>query len=159
MAQVQAWRNFKRMQATACVFASLVYLAAAVHAWQVLPGDPRLKAAVTVGFPAFYALACAILPLRLKPLRKVLKRYVWMSFEAGFGQSALSVIVGLGFLALAAVFIYLQIHNVATGGRYPAGVFSGYGAGIGILIAQALLVLSLERDPEVRARIEGGTNS
>ena len=77
-----------------------------------------------------------------------------MSFEAGFGQTVLSVIVGLSVLALAAVFIYLQIHGVAAGGRYPAGVFSGYGAGIGILIAQALLVLSLERDPEVRSRIE-----
>jgi hypothetical protein len=33
-------------------------------------------------------------------------------------------------------------------------VFSGYAAGIGILFVQAVLVRSLERDPEVRSRIE-----
>jgi hypothetical protein len=42
---------------------------------------------------------------------------------------------------------------VAHGGRYPAGVFSGYGAGIGILFAQAILVRALERDPALRSRI------
>ena len=44
--------------------------------------------------------------------------------------------------------------GAADGGRYPAGVFSGYAAGIGILAAQAVLVRVLERDPEVRRQIE-----
>lgn len=151
---VRAWRNFKRMQASACAFASLVYLGAVIHAWRVLPGSSSLKLAVTLAFPAFYFVACLVLPLQIRPVRKVLKRYVWMSFAAGFGQTPGSVISGLGLLAFAAGFIYLQIAGVATGGRYPAGVFSGYGAGIGILFAQALLVFALEREPKIREIIE-----
>ena len=151
---VPAWRNFKRMQASACLFASLIYIAACLHAWRVLPGSIGLKAAVTVAFPAIYFAAAFVLPLVIPALRRRLKRYVWMSFAAGFGQTPVSVLTGLGLLAVAAVFIYLQVAGVATGGRYPAGVFSGYGAGIGILFAQALLVLVLEREPKIREIIE-----
>ena len=152
--QVEAWRKFKRMQASACAFASLVYLGAVIHAWRVLPGPTNLKLAVTLAFPAFYFVAALVLPLRVRPIRKALKRYVWMSFAAGFGQTPVSVLSGLGLLAFAAAFIYLQIAGVAHGGRYPAGVFSGYGAGIGILFAQALLVFALEREPKIREIIE-----
>ncbi|HTI67537.1 MAG TPA: hypothetical protein VL460_08360 [Caulobacteraceae bacterium] len=151
---VQAWRNFKRMQASTCVFATLIYAAAVLHAWRVLPGAVGLKLAVTLAFPACYFLAALLLPLQIRPLRRLLKRYVWMSFAAGFGQTPVSVISGLGLLAFAAVFIYLQVAGVASGGRYPAGVFSGYGAGIGILFAQAFLVLVLEREPKIREIIE-----
>lgn len=154
MVHVRAWRNFKRMQASACVFATLVYAGAVIHAWEVLPGPDSLKAAVTIAFPAFYFMASLVLPLQIRPVRRLLKRYVWMSFAAGFGQTAGSVISGLGLLAFAAVFIYLQVASVAHGGRYPAGVFSGYGAGIGILFAQALLVFALEREPKIREIIE-----
>jgi hypothetical protein len=151
---VQAWRDFKRMQASACLFATLIYVGAVLHAWRVLPGAQGLKLAVTLGFPAFYFAAALLAPLRVKPLRRLLKRYVWMSFAAGFGQGPVSVLTGLGLLAAAAVFIYLQVAGVADGGRYPAGVFSAYGAGIGILYAQALLMLSLEREPKIREIIE-----
>ena len=61
-----------------------------------------------------------------------------MSFKAGFGQTPFSVLSGLGLLAFAAVFIYLQISSVQNGGRYPAGVFAGYAAGIGILFSTLL---------------------
>jgi uncharacterized membrane protein YbhN (UPF0104 family) len=152
---IPAWRRFKRMQRSTCACACLIYAGAAVHAWRVLPGLDGLKVAVTLVFPAVYALAAFIVPLQVGPIRRGLKRYVWMSFKAGFGQTTISVITGLGLLATAAVFIYLQIAGVAKGGRYPSGVFSGYGAGIGILFAQALLSSALERDPEVRAVIEG----
>ena len=152
--QLESWRRFKRMQASACAFASLIYLAATVHAWRVLPGPATLKMIVTLAFPAVYFLAALVLPLQIKPIRRMLKRYVWMSFAAGFGQTPLSVLTGLGLLAGAAGFIYLQIAGVAHGGRYPAGVFSGYGAGIGILFAQATLVYALEREPKIRAIIE-----
>lgn len=154
MVYVTAWRNFKRMQASTCLFASLIYLGAVVHAWRVLPGSVGLKLAVTLAFPAVYFVLAFVAPLTIKPLRRLLKRYVWMSFAAGFGQTPMSVLSGLGLLGFAALFIYLQIHGVAQGGRYPAGVFSGYGAGIGILFAQAVLVLVLEREPKIREIIE-----
>ncbi len=151
---VERWRHFKRMQASACVFATLIYIAAVLYAWRVLPGAPSLKLAVTLAFPALYFAAAFIVPLRVKPVRRMLKRYVWMSFAAGFGQSPISVLSGLGLLAAAAAFIYFQVAGVADGGRYPAGAFSAYGAGIGILFAQALLVLHLEQEPKIREIIE-----
>ncbi|OYX31190.1 MAG: hypothetical protein B7Y99_10800 [Caulobacterales bacterium 32-69-10] len=151
---VERWRNFKRMQASACLFATLIYIAAVLYAWRVLPGAPSLKLAVTLAFPALYFAAAFIVPLRVRPVRRVLKRYVWMSFAAGFGQTPISVLSGLGLLGAAAAFIYFQVAGVADGGRYPAGVFSGYGAGIGILFAQALLVLHLEQEPKIREIIE-----
>ena len=93
-------------------------------------------------------------PLAAPPLKRGLARYVWMSFQAGFGQTPISVLTGVGLLAAAALFIYWQVWAVGHGGRYPAGVFSGYAAGIGILAAQAILVRALETVPEVRKQIE-----
>ncbi len=151
---VAAWRRFKRMEAVSCLVALLIYAGAGLHAWRVLPGPQSLKAAVIVVFPAVYALATFVLPLQIRPLRRVLKRYVWMSFSAGFGQTPLSVLGGLGLIGFAAGFIYLQTAGVAHGGRYPAGAFSAFGAGIGVLFAQALLVTALEREPKIRALIE-----
>ena len=149
-----AWRNFRRMQDCCCLFASLIYLAAAIHAWRVLPGPSQTKLIFTVAAPLIFLSLIMLLPLVMGGLRRQLLRYVWMSFNAGFGQTVGSIISGLGLLAFAAGFIYWQIAGVAKGGRYPAGVFSGYAAGIGILYVQALMVRALERDPQVRKRIE-----
>lgn len=153
-AHTPAWRNFRRMQDCACVVACLIYAGAVVHAWRVLPGPPQKKLVFTLAAPLIFLSLTLLLPLALGGLRRLLRHYVWLSYKAGFGQTPGSIISGLGLLAFAAGFIYLQIAGVARGGRYPAGVFSGYAAGIGILIVQAALVRSLERDPEVRARIE-----
>ena len=87
-------------------------------------------------------------------LRSWLIRYVWMSFQAGFGQTAASILAGVGLLGGAALFMYLQIGAAARGGPYPSAVFAGYAAGIGILIAQAALVRVLEKLPEVKKEIE-----
>ena len=100
------------------------------------------------------ALLALGLPLALGGLRRPLTRYVWMSFQAGFGQSVRSILSGVVLLGGAAAFMYWQISSAAHGGRYPAGVFSGYAAGIGILAAQAALVRVLEKVPEVRKQIE-----
>jgi hypothetical protein len=152
-AHTPAWRNFKRMQDSACLVASLIYAGAVVHAWRVLPGPSQKKLVFTLAAPLIFLALTILLPLVMGRLRRLLRRYVWMSFNAGFGQTPGSIISGLGLLAFAAVFIYLQIAGVSHGGRYPAGVFSGYAAGIGILFVQAALVRSLERDPEVQSRI------
>ena len=150
----RAWRDFKRMQGAACVFAALVYAAAALHAWRVLPVDVDLKRACLLMFPALYAMAVLVGALQIGPLRRRLKRYVWLSFAAGFGQTAVSVLTGFGVLAAAAAMVYLSIHTAANGGRYPAGAFSAFGAGLGVLFAQGLLVFALEREPKVREIIE-----
>lgn len=142
------------MQDVAVGAASLIYAGAVVNAFQVLPGGPALIAQRTLIWPALFLLLSLCLPLLAPPLKKILVRYVWLSFQAGFGQTALSVLTGVGLLAAAALFIYWQVWAVAHGGRYPAGVFSGYAAGIGILAAQAVLVRALETVPEVRRQIE-----
>jgi hypothetical protein len=152
--QTRAWRNFKRMQDVAVTAGMLIYAGAVIHAWRVLPGVPQLKFELTLLFPAAFLVLFWLGPLVVPPVRQLLGRYVWMSFDAGFGQTPMSVIVGVGVLATAAAFIYLQVSGVAHGGRYPAGVFSGYGAGIGILLAQAIVVRLLERQPDVRRKIE-----
>ena len=152
----RAWRNFRRMQDSALLFASLIYLGAVLHAWRVLPGPVERKATFTLAFPGAFLVLSVLAFLAFAPGRRWVERYVWMSFKAGFGQTAASVLAGLGLLVFAAGFIYLQVAGVARGGRYPAGVFSGYAAGIGVIIAQTVLTHRMQRDPQVRRLIEVG---
>lgn len=158
MTFTRAWTNFKRMQDSTVAAACLIYAGAVLHAFRVLPGEEALKVQRMLVWPALFLAVSVALPLAIGGLRRLLRRYVWMSFAAGFGQTAVSVLTGVGLLCAAALFIYWHVAAVAHGGRYPAGVFSGYAAGIGILIAQACLARQLERDPQVRqviVRCEG----
>ena len=150
----RAWRNFKRMQDLTVAVASLIYAAAAVHAIGRLPGGEGLVLRWILLWPALYLLASLVAPLVIPPVRRGLAKYVWMSFQAGFGQTPGSIVTGLVLLLGAAGFIYWQIASVAATGTYRANVFSAYAAGIGILAAQAVLVRFLERAPEVRSVIE-----
>ncbi|CAN7217135.1 hypothetical protein LJR219_000719 [Phenylobacterium sp. LjRoot219] len=150
----RAWRNFKRMQDMTVVVASLIYAAAAVHGLSRLPGGEALVLRWVLLWPAMFLVASLIAPLLIRPVRRGLTRYVWMSFQAGFGQTPGSIVTGLLLLLGAALFIYWQVASVAVTGAYRANVFSAYAAGIGILAAQAVLVRDLERRPEVRALIE-----
>ena len=151
----RAWRDFKRMQLAAVIFAGLVYAGAVLHAWDAVPAAPSVKRAFLLAFPAVYGMAVLVVTLQMRAARRMLKRYVWMSFAAGFGQSPVSVLTGLGVLGAAAAFIYWRVHAAAAGGAsYPAGVFSAFGAGLGVLCAQALLTSALEREPKIRAIIE-----
>jgi len=154
MAHTPAWKSFKRTQDLTVAMASLIYAGAVVHAFARLPWTLGVITQRTLIFPAVYLVASVSLPLALGWLRRPLTRYVWMSFEAGFGQTLFSVVSGIALLGGAAGFMYWQISTAVPGGRYPTGVFSAYAAGIGILAAQAALVRVLERHPDVKKEIE-----
>lgn len=154
MTHKRAWRNFKRMQDMTVASALLIYAGAVLHAFDRLPGGTYLISQRTLVWPGVFLLLSLGLPLAVGAFRRALARYVWMSFQAGFGQTAGSVLTGVGLLGGAALFMYWQIAGAVDGGRYPAGVFAGYAAGIGILGAQAALVRLLERHPDVRRQIE-----
>jgi len=149
----RAWVNFKRMEDMTVAAAVLIYAAAVNQAFKLLPGGAEVVARWTLVWPVAFLVVAAVLPLAIPLIRRWLARYVWMSFRAGFGQTPGSVLVGVGFLLGAALLIHQQMSGIAETGRYPANIFSAYAAGIGILIAQAVLVRRLERLPEVRALI------
>jgi hypothetical protein len=146
---------FRRMQYSAFVVGALIYAAAAVHAWRVLPGDAGLKLERMVLYPGALFLVTLIAPLAAPPLRQALETHIWISFRTGFGQSVISVLALTLVLATAAGFIYADTAAAVHGGRFPASAFAGYAAGVGVLLAQAVLVRRMERDPALRATIEG----
>ena len=154
MAHTSAWRTFKRTQDLTVLTAVLVYCGAVVHAFARLADDRATLVRSIIGLPAIFLLLSLAVPLLAGVIRRPLARYVWATFQAGFGQTVGSVLGGVFLLGGAAGFIYWQIGVAAAGGRGPAGVFCGYAAGIGILAAQAALVRVLERHPEVKAQIE-----
>ncbi|MGH6955891.1 MAG: hypothetical protein ACREEW_04415 [Caulobacteraceae bacterium] len=143
------------MQYSAFAAGALIYAAAAIHAWNVLPGDDSAKAKWVLIYPGAYFLATLVIPLAAPPLRRLLKAHMWISFRTGFGQSVVSVLSVVLVLAVAAGFVYADTAGAAHGGRFPASAFAAYAAGVGVLLAQALLVRPIERDPVLRTRIEG----
>ena len=154
MALTRPWRIYRRMQDSALAVGVLVYTAAAVDAWRVLALTARAKTALLALFPAGYLGLTLLACLTIPALRRALRAHLWTSYRTGFGQSAISVLSGLGLLILVAGLIVLQVHGVARGGRSPGGAFAGYGAGVGLLLAQAVLVRRIERDPAFRPLIE-----
>ena len=154
MALASSWRLFKRMQHTLLAVAALTYLGAALEAWRLPSAGETLKLARTAVFPGMFLVISVTLVLGVPGLRHALLRHMWTSYRTGFGQSVISVLAGVGVLFVLAGFIFWQIHDAAHGGRYPGGAFSGYGAGIGLLIAQAVLLRRIEEDPELRRRTE-----
>ncbi len=150
-----SWRIFRRMQDSVLAVGLLVDAGAVVDAWRVLPGDASFKARLTLLFPVTYLIAVLAGSLALPAARKALKRHLWLSYRTGFGQSVVSVISGLGLLVAVAGLIVWQAHHLAAGGTSPGGAFSGYGAGLGLLLAQVILVRTLERDPDMVAEIAG----
>ena len=153
MAYTRAWRNFKRMQDVTVASACLIYAAGAINALQRLPVGTAAAARWTFLWPVAYLIPSLLLPLMIPPVRRWLKKYVWMSFQAGFGQTPGSVVVGTALLLGAGLFIWEEVGRAVRAGQLGANVFSAYAAGIGILAAQAVLVRALEKAPEVQARI------
>lgn len=158
MVFTRAWRNFKRMQDLTAVAASLIYVAAVVHALGRLPGNTSMTLQWTLVWPLFWLIPSFLIPMTVGPVKRGLARYVLMSFQAGFGQTAGSVVTGVVLLLGAGGFLSWEVAKAAASGRMGVNVFSAYAAGIGILVAQAVLVRALERLPEIRAKIEEPRN-
>jgi hypothetical protein len=154
MAFTPAWRNFKRMQDLTVAAASLIYAAAVIDALGRLPGGPVMTLRWTLLWPAAYLGFSLAIPLLIPPVKRWLARYVWMSFQAGFGQSPGSVVVGVALLLGAGLFIHHEVGRAAQTGQAGVDVFACFAAGIGILGAQAFLVRALEQTPDIRAQIE-----
>ncbi len=140
---------FRRMQASVLAVGLLVYAAAVLDAWQVLPVGADVKWRLTAIFPGGYFVLTLILALGVPAIRRAILRHLWNSYRTGFGQSVISVIAGLGLLVAVAGLMVWQVHGVSRGGTSPGGAFAGYGAGLGLLLAQVILVPTLEkgRDP------------
>jgi hypothetical protein len=154
MAFTPAWRNFKRMQDLTVAAACLIYAAAMVQALAAPSAGTEMALRWTVLWPAAFLGFSLAIPLLVRPLRRGLTRYVWMSFQGGFGQTVGSVLFGVFLLVAVGVFFYLRATWEVVAGFVGANVFSAYAAGIGILAVQALLVRDLEGVPEVREVIE-----
>ena len=147
---------FRRMNYTAFLAAALIYAAAAVHAWRVLIAQPPpFKATWLLAYPGAFFLAALVLPLATPPIRRRLKTHVWISYRTGFGQSVISVLAVVLVLGTAAGFIYFDTAGAVHGGRFPTPAFAAYATGVGVLLAQALMVWRIERDPALRPAIEG----
>jgi small-conductance mechanosensitive channel len=142
------------MQDSLAVAAALIYAGAVIHAWRVLPGAGGLKFQRTLLFPGLFLIASFVAVLAVPALRGAISRHLLISYRTGFGQSVISVLVGVGVIVVVAGFIFWQVHGSAHGGRYPGGVFSGYAAGIGLLLAQTVIVRRLEKDPALQREIE-----
>jgi hypothetical protein len=156
MAHTSSWRLFRRMQLTLVAVAALIYLLACLEAWAVPGVGETLKLLRTTVFPGAFLVLSVAAVLFIPALSRLLTQHLWTSYRTGFGQSVISVLVGVGVLVLLSGLIFWQIHDVAHGGRYPAGAFSGYAAGIGLLIAQAVLIRRIEHDPQLSRLIEEG---
>jgi hypothetical protein len=154
MAFTPAWRNFKRMQDITVAAACLIYAGAVVHAFGRLPGGTVTAFTWTLVWPAAFLGFSLAIPLLAPPFRRGLAKYVWMSFKAGFGQTPGSVLGSVALSMGAGYLIYRAVESAARTGQLGVNLFSCYAAGIGILVAQAILVRALEALPDVRREIE-----
>ena len=72
-----AWRMFRRMQYSAFAAGALIYAAAAVHAWTVLPAAQGVKLQRVLIYPGVMFLATLLIPLVAPPLRHMLKTHIF----------------------------------------------------------------------------------
>ncbi len=142
------------MQDTVAAVAGLVYAAVALEAWRALPAPDSIKLERLILLPGLLALLALASALRVSPLRRALLRHLWLSYRTGFGQTVISVLGGVGVLIfLALVSLWPILFPDKVGPRLGSG-FSAYGAGIGLLLAEAILVRRLQVDPVLRPQIE-----
>ena len=154
MSHTHAWRNFRRLQDGVALFAALALAGSGLRVWETAPAAQSFKLIAVVAAPTLFVALAILVPLSAPTMRKALTGYVWKSFTSGFGQTARSVLSGFFLPAAAAGLMLAQIYNAGHGGPFPASILAAYGAGVGILVAQAILVRVLERDPFIRPQIE-----
>jgi len=142
------------MQDTVVAVAGLAYGGAAVEAWRALPGAVGVKLSRLALYPGGLLALSLIAALSAPILRGALLRHLWISYRTGFGQSVISVLAGVGvFIALAVFSIWPILQGGPIDPRF-GGAFSAYGAGIGVLVAEAVLVRRIEADPRMRQQLE-----
>ncbi len=142
------------MQDTVVAVAGLAYGGAALEAWRALPGAVGVKLWRLALYPGGLLAVALIAALSAPLLRRALLRHLWMSYRTGFGQSVISVLVGVVVLIALAVFsIWPIVHGDPIDPRF-GGAFAAYGAGIGLLLAEAILVRRIEADPRMRQQLE-----
>jgi hypothetical protein len=138
-----AWKKFRRMQTSLALAAILAYAACALEAWR-LPHAPNLPR--TAMFSAGFFMVTLAAALWVPMLRTAIQGHLMTSYRTGFGQGLVSVAVSLTIILAAAVFLLWRIH----GPEDPAPAFSAFAAGIGLLVAQVVLVRRLERGRPAR---------
>lgn len=140
------WAPFLRMQASLVATGALAFAAGLVERARphgaLFPGDGLRLIAI----PSACLLTTLAVVLGFPPLRRMVRRHLLASYATGFGQSVISVLVGLGVILAAGAFLVWRVRAAAAGGHDPAGAFSGFGAGVGLLIAQSLLARQLARE-------------
>ena len=94
------------MQHTLLAVAALTYLAATLQAWSVPQVTGTLKLLRTTVFPAAFMVLSIAAVLGVRPLSRALTQHLWTSYRTGFGQSVISVLVGVGVLIALAGFIF-----------------------------------------------------
>jgi hypothetical protein len=126
------------MQTSLALAAILAYAACALEAWR-LPHASNLPRTEVFSAAFFAATLCAAIWVPM--LRAALEAHLMTSYRTGFGQGLVSVAVSLTVVLAAATFLLWRIH----GSGDPAPAFSAFAAGIGLLVAQVVLVRRLER--------------
>ncbi len=128
------------MHTSLALAAILAYAACAMEAWR-LPHVANLPR--TAAFSAFFFLGTLAATLWVPMLRNAIQLHLMTSYRTGFGQGLVSVAVSLTTILAAATFLLWRIH----GSGDPAPAFSAFAAGIGLLVAQVVLVRRLGRGP------------
>ena len=131
------------MQDSLLAVAALGYAAGLFEAMRVLPILNTAGLQRVLSLPALLLVASFVAVRFAPPLKSAVSRHLMASYETGFGQNVVSVLVGLGVVIAADMFLFWQVDGAAHGGRDPGGAFAAFGACIGLLAAQCLLVRRL----------------
>lgn len=134
------------MQDSLAATGGLAYAAGLVEAARVLHLDNAQGLLHVLVFPALFMAFIFAAIVWIPAMRTVVSRNLLVSYQTGFGQSVTSVLVGLGVVLAAGAFLFWRVEIAAHGGRDPGAAFSGFAAGIGLLVAQCFLVRRLGRE-------------